>query len=64
MSLVVRGPASMLELARGLADDGAAPGGLPVLWVKNLFALPRDEVPFSPYSLYVVQCATGQLASI
>ena len=45
MSVVVRGPARMLELASWLAEDGVAPGGLPVLRAKNLFALPRDAVP-------------------
>ncbi len=52
MSVVVRGPARMLELARWLADDGAAPGGLPVLRAKNLFALPRDAVRTPKISIF------------
>ena len=48
MSVVVRGPARMLELARWLAEAGAEPGGLPVLRAKNLFALPRDAVQLLP----------------
>ena len=68
MSVVVRGPARMLELARWLADDGAAPGGLPVLRAKNLFALPSDAVrapprPASILPLYTVQTAAGRLMS-
>jgi hypothetical protein len=46
LSLVVEGPARLLDVAMlftGAEDDCTT--GLPVLRVKNLFALSRSEVP-------------------
>jgi hypothetical protein len=44
LSVVVRGPARMLEVARWLSEEGAGPGRMPVLRAKNLFALPSHAV--------------------
>ncbi len=62
MSVVVRGPARMLELATWLAEDGVAPGGLPVLRAKNLFALPRNAVP--PSCRLILCCHKGSALSL
>ena len=44
LSLVVDGPARMIEVAKWFTDQPNSSSGLKVLRVKNLFALQRDEV--------------------
>ena len=64
MSVVVRGPARMLELASWLAEDGVSPGGLPVLRAKNLFAMPRDSVQPPPPPPYIYIELIGLVCTI
>ena len=44
LSLVVDGPARVLEVARWFTEQNNGSGELQVVRVKNLFALPREEI--------------------